>query len=103
MNSIDFALLCNSSFFKKKKSNSNCNNGSFECAEPYICGFRECEKGRTQKVLGLMDNNYRTEVKFNNEPAAFDISDLYSEAGLLFLLFDLYANTPKRERLPSIP
>ena len=47
--------------------------------EPYVCGVRECEDGRPQKVAGLHDENYETTVvRTDGSPLTDDISDLYT-------------------------
>ena len=57
---------------------STCDYGWFKCIEPYVCGVRECEEGRIQKVTGLHDENYQTTVIAASIPATDDISDLYT-------------------------
>ena len=58
---------------------STCDFGWFRCMEPYVCGVRQCEDGRPQKVAGLHDENYETTVvRTDGSPLTDDISDLYT-------------------------
>ena len=83
---------------------STCDYGWFECAEPYVCGVRQCEEGRIQKVTGLNDKNYETTVVGSD-----DISDLYTTGlfthvllvlSILALTRELTYNTIQGSRFP---